>query len=163
MRAAYTTAWGLAVLAGAVGCTSAGHPAPAAAATTATAPAAAARPAASAAPVEADPGRPLSLPERQKALVRVQGGRGSERVADVTRIRRGTLGVAVACDGPGAVVVHLGAVADVTAECGAGPGVYDEIALDGAKARVAVSVTAAVANEWALTVGWTPAVAKPRS
>jgi len=160
MRAASTTAWCLAVIAGAVGCTSAGHPAPAGTATTA--PPAAARPAASVAPAEVDPRRPLSLPDHQKVLVRVQGGHGSERVATIARIPRGTLGVAVACDGPGTVVVHLGAVADVTAACGAGPGVYDEIALDGAKAAVAVSVTGAMANEWALAVGWTSVVAKPR-
>ncbi|MCL2733453.1 MAG: hypothetical protein FWE15_26000 [Actinomycetia bacterium] len=43
-----------------------------------------------------------------------------------------------------------------------GRGVYDEIALDGAKAAVAVSVTGATGNEWALAVGWTSVVAKPR-
>jgi hypothetical protein len=70
-------------------------------------------------------------------------------------VARGTLGIVVLCNGPGSILVHVGAVASFGVGCGANPGVYNEIALDSAKKSVPLSVTSSAKNEWALTMGWT--------
>ncbi|MBM9509473.1 hypothetical protein [Actinacidiphila acididurans] len=103
------------------------------------------------------------MPDHQKVLYRTEGGRGSAQLTVLPRIPRGTLGIAVLCDGPGRILVHLGGIASFATVCGTGtsPGVYNEIALGSAKRSVALSVTGSSHNEWALTVGWTSVIAPP--
>lgn len=165
IRPAAVTAACLVVLAGAAGCTGGGHakaagkPAPT---TSVTGPSTGSpQPSASAPAVETDPAQTLSMPDHQQVLYKTAGRRGSANVTVLPRIASGTLGVAVVCNGPGAIHVSLGGIASFSAGCGTGPGVYNEIALGSARNSVAVSVTGSTNNEWAMTMGWTSHIDKP--
>ncbi|MEW1865487.1 hypothetical protein AB0399_34775 [Streptomyces sp. NPDC088194] len=159
----------LAVAAGMTGCTSTGHAhgtakesstrsAGPSVALSGASPSSTHSPAGSA---EADPARPLPLPDHQKVLYQTQGRRASVNLAVLPQIPRGTVGIVVLCNGPGRILIHLSSIASFGAACGSGPGVYNEIALGSAKKKVAVSVTGSVKNEWALTMGWTSVIDKP--
>ncbi|MBY8881064.1 hypothetical protein [Actinacidiphila acidipaludis] len=163
------------ILTAAVGCGTAGHASPARSAgrtahtvaTVTTAPAAVRKAApaqAAAADADAkpenDPARPQSLPDGLKVLYQTHGVRGPAQLTTLARIPRGTLGVVALCKGPGSIRVHLGTIASMDVACGT-PGVYNEIALDGARTSVALSVTASPQNAWALTLGWTSVIDHP--
>jgi hypothetical protein len=157
-RPAVAAASCLVAVVGVAGCTASAHKTPV---VTATSTAVSAQPTLSVPPVEIDPGKPLSMPDRQKVLYRTEGRRGSANLTVLPQIPRGTLGIVVLCNGPGRIVVHLGSIASFPSGCDSGPGVYNEIALGSAKKSVAVSVTGSASNEWALTLGWTSVIDSP--
>jgi hypothetical protein len=164
IHTAAAAACSLTILAGAVGCSAAGHPSPAEATTRSAGPpgpAVSVRPVKAEPAAENDPAQLLSVPGHQKVLYRTQGRRGAAHLTVLPRIPRGTLGIVVLCNGPGRILVHLGDIASFDASCGTGPGVYNEIVLDGARRSVAVSVTGSNQNEWALTLGWTSVIKNP--
>jgi hypothetical protein len=84
------------------------------------------------------------------------GQTGSHSFSLISRIRRGTLQVAVVCSGSGTVDVNVGSLVSYTAVCAQGdPGQYDEVGLSSGHENVAVSVTSRTSGTWALSVGWT--------
>lgn len=118
----------------------------------------------SAAPLQWNPMTPQPLPDPGKILYQVADRSGSAQLPVIAKIDRGTLGIVALCSGPGKITVSMGKIASFTVGCGKNnPGVYNVIALGSARSSVPLSVQAAGANTWALTLGWSSELESPPS